>query len=1282
MRRTVSKYLLSLVLGVLCLAFAFPVFAAEINTQDTGVLAFSISSTKSGTSLKPGDTVPVTISVDASKNQTMQAYNFTLYYDSNELTVPYTEKSGNKIYNVTQGAAFTGWKSDAESDQTSVSYKYNTEESGSSGKFMLGAACTTALTHSGDFLTINLKVKDTAVNASGNVRFSVDACGQKDPSDETKIINTTTSPAIGVEDKTLADKINVAPTIKSVTLKTPPTKLSYTKGTDTSFLPAGGVITVSYSDSTSTQDFDLTAAMCSDTDVTTLGNHPVKITFEGMEATPNPAFTYTVAEKTITAATFTAPSSDQTTYLEGKTGQVLDLTGSSWEVTYSDQSTGTIATTAAMCSGYDFNKAGAQDVTVTLPGWKTTASFQITVKAKSVTAIAMNPVPTKTSYIASPKTVLDVTGGMVKVTYDNGTSKDVPLTAEMCSGYNLGTSADQTVTVTYEGQKTSFPISVKKELETVSITAPSKTTYIVNQKLDLSGSKAVLKYSDGTTETIEPLTLSSISGIEGMDNTGNLTTTGAKTATVTVTKDGVTKTDTFGLQVNDKAIASAEFTKPTSNQTKYIENKQDQVLDMTGAKWDITYDDGSKDVINNEDTLRSECSGYHFDQAGNQTVTVTLGQDKDGKIISQTFEITVQKNLVTKIDLVPAPSKGTYIKGVETSLDVSGGKLLVSYSNGSTQSIDLDSTWCDGFKSDQAGKQTITVTYTDPKDSTNQKTATFDVFVKRQISSLTWKTEATPTTFIQNDEFSTTAGVITATFSDGSTKDINVTKNMCSGLELDTNGKLISGGSQTVTVTCAQDESDEYFSGSKTITYDIRVVGFEKNTLTQPNTTKYNVGTAFDGTGITATFYNSNGEAVKIAWGDENLKVEGYDANKVGEQLLTLVYTDAQGNKFELKDAIKVTVVVPDVYYEITASAGENGTITPNDVVSVKKGDSQTFTITPNSGYVIDDVLVDNASVKSKLVDNTYTFDNVGGNHSISATFKLGVISVSYRTYNQNKVWADWTKDGITNGSTGQSIRLDQFQASIKDMDGLGVTYQAHIQNIGWQNWVKDGASAGEEGKRLEGISMKLTGDKADQYDIYYRVHVQNYGWMDWASNGEQAGTTGYGYRLEAVQVVVILKGQAAPAPTPANNTSKHFSKAENISFVVHGQDYGWTQGWMTSNQLTVGTAGVTGQGLRLEAIKIKDSNANINLSYQVHVQNLGWLKKVSEGQMAGTTGWGLQMEAIKIWADGSEAANHTIQYRVYVKNNGWTKWVNAGETAGTTGQGLRLEAIQIRVAD
>jgi uncharacterized protein (TIGR02145 family) len=77
-----------------------------------------------------------------------------------------------------------------------------------------------------------------------------------------------------------------------------------------------------------------------------------------------------------------------------------------------------------------------------------------------------------------------------------------------------------------------------------------------------------------------------------------------------------------------------------------------------------------------------------------------------------------------------------------------------------------------------------------------------------------------------------------------------------------------------------------------------------------------------------------------------------------------------------------------DIYYTITASAGANGTITPSGDISALKGSSKTFTFAPNSGYVIDKVLIDGANNEAAVAAGSYTFSNVSANHTISVSFK------------------------------------------------------------------------------------------------------------------------------------------------------------------------------------------------------------------------------------------------------------------------------------------------------
>src|SRR5207249_322512 len=70
--------------------------------------------------------------------------------------------------------------------------------------------------------------------------------------------------------------------------------------------------------------------------------------------------------------------------------------------------------------------------------------------------------------------------------------------------------------------------------------------------------------------------------------------------------------------------------------------------------------------------------------------------------------------------------------------------------------------------------------------------------------------------------------------------------------------------------------------------------------------------------------------------------------------------------------------------YTVTASAGTGGAISPSGTTSVNCGSTQSFIITPDSGYAIEDVLVDGSSVSALA---SYDFTNVTAAHTISASF-------------------------------------------------------------------------------------------------------------------------------------------------------------------------------------------------------------------------------------------------------------------------------------------------------
>jgi len=97
----------------------------------------------------------------------------------------------------------------------------------------------------------------------------------------------------------------------------------------------------------------------------------------------------------------------------------------------------------------------------------------------------------------------------------------------------------------------------------------------------------------------------------------------------------------------------------------------------------------------------------------------------------------------------------------------------------------------------------------------------------------------------------------------------------------------------------------------------------------------------------------------------------------------------------------KVTIEykIPSVLYTITATAGTGGNITfyaaeGND--KYEAGSTPIFTITPEQGYEINEVLVDEKSVD--ITNNTYTFPALDGDHTISATFKPITYTITWHS--------------------------------------------------------------------------------------------------------------------------------------------------------------------------------------------------------------------------------------------------------------------------------------------
>ena len=103
--------------------------------------------------------------------------------------------------------------------------------------------------------------------------------------------------------------------------------------------------------------------------------------------------------------------------------------------------------------------------------------------------------------------------------------------------------------------------------------------------------------------------------------------------------------------------------------------------------------------------------------------------------------------------------------------------------------------------------------------------------------------------------------------------------------------------------------------------------------------------------------------------------------------------------------------------YTVSVTAGTGGTIDPPNSVMVNHGANQTFTITPDDGYHVGNVIVDGSSVGAVT---TYSFTNVTADHTIEAAFNS---------------WMVWHVDGSVEKSGDGTSWIEAFKTIKEGMD-------------------------------------------------------------------------------------------------------------------------------------------------------------------------------------------------------------------------------------------------------
>ena len=253
------------------------------------------------------------------------------------------------------------------------------------------------------------------------------------------------------------------------------------------------------------------------------------------------------------------------------------------------------------------------------------------------------------------------------------------------------------------------------------------------------------------------------------------------------------------------------------------------------------------------------------------------------------------------------------------------------------------------------------------------------------------------------------------------------------------------------------------------------------------------------------------------AWTKTQAKVTIPESLQNSKDLrFAFVYTGKGGSTLSM-DNVQLYAEERDNYVAVTASAGEGGTITPAGQTLVKKGTSKTFDIAPAQGYEIVNVNVDGTDLGPI---GYYTFQRVGVDHTISATFQKAQPSGDVVLF-----------DNDFESVTGESFPFHGW--SLKGVNTNGYTWK---QQTYW-NWkdvndtkhayISDDWNGGAQDEYLISPAVNLTGKEATlSFDYGYgyygaqnktytaTVEVSTDGGQTWTAlwnffdsyNGEKSG--------------------------------------------------------------------------------------------------------------------------------------------------------------------------------
>ena len=545
-------------------------------------------------------------------------------------------------------------------------------------------------------------------------------------------------------------------------------------------------------------------------------------------------------------------------------------------VVYSDETVKSVPITKDMVTGFTAEKAGVYHVIITY----STESFEYLIQVFDISGISILDAP-KTDYYIGDE--LDLTGGTIKASYGQAPYLTVDMNESMISGFSTETAGTKTVAVSYKGYTTTYDITVKKDtVSEITVKAPEKTTYIVGEELDVTGGTVTATHVSGKTKEL-PLENEMCSGFDSSK--------AANAVTVTVSYEGCT--DTFDVKVIENAIKSIELT--TLPKVAYFVGEE---LDVTGAVLTVTYANGSTESVAVTDQM---ISGFSSETAGEKTLTVTYGEK------SVEFTIIVSEAQITGIEISAEP-KTEYWLGEE--LDVTGGKILVHFSDNSTASVDMIPSMIEGFSTETAGTVILTVNY-------SGFTVIYTITVSEDKVTSIAVVNTPKTEYFVGEEADLTDGSIEVTYKSGRKEVIPITEEMIASFTTEAPG--------TVNVTVTYKDVTTYYT--ITVSKD-DISSIELKTLPRTN---YEIGDALDvSSGVIKVIYTS-GKTVDVPMTSADITITGFTSAAAGEYTLTVNY---EGCTTEYT----ITVSTAPVVTAIEISTSPKTAYAINDTLDVTGG--------------------------------------------------------------------------------------------------------------------------------------------------------------------------------------------------------------------------------------------------------------------------------------------------------------------------------------------------------